>query len=147
MRAPAALLLLGLAAGCPAVASAAETVVAARTLRAQTLITAGDLQLQPGATPGAIADPAQAIGREARVVLYAGRPIRPADLGAPALVERNDLVVLAFAAGGLAIRTEGRALGRAGAGEAVQVMNLGSKTIVTGRVAADGTVRVGPPAP
>ncbi len=144
MRAPPALLALGLAALCPAAAAAADTLVAARTLRAQTLITAGDLQLLPGATPGALADPAQAIGREARVVLYAGRPIRPSDLGAPALVDRNDRVVLAFETGGLAIRTEGRALGRAGAGEAVQVMNLGSKTVVTGLVLANGTVRVGP---
>lgn len=147
MRAITRIVPMGLAALCATGVAAAETVVAARTLRAQTLIAAADLEVRPGATPGALADPAQAIGREARVVLYAGRPIRHADLGAPALVDRNDLVVLAFDAGGLAIRTEGRALGRAGAGEAVQVMNLGSKTIVTGRVAADGTVRVGPPAP
>jgi flagella basal body P-ring formation protein FlgA len=140
------LAVAALAVACAAPASQAETVVAARTLRAQTLIAPHDIEVVPGRTPGTLADPAEAVGREARVRLYAGRPIRPADLGQPAVIERNDLVTLAYEGGGLAIRTEGRALGRAGVGEFLSVMNLGSKAIVTGRVAPDGTVRVGPPA-
>ena len=50
------------------------------------------------------------------MAIYAGRPVRPGDLGPPALVERNQLVPLVYQPGGLAISTEGRALGRGGGG-------------------------------
>ncbi len=125
----------------------ARTLVAARTIRAQTVLAPGDLVTGPVAVPGALADPAAAIGLEARVILHAGRPVRAADLGPPALVERNALVTLAWRAGLLTIRAEGRALGRAGAGETVRVLNLASRATVTGRVAADGTVVVGASTP
>jgi flagella basal body P-ring formation protein FlgA len=136
MRALALILAL---AAAPA---AADTLVAARTLRAQAILTAADLALAPGVTPGALSDPADAIGMEARVVLYAGRPLRPADLGPPAIVERNQIVTLLYRSGGLEIAAEGRALGRAGAGDSLRVLNLGSRSTVTGRVGPDGTVEV-----
>lgn len=133
--------LLALLLAAPA---AAETLVAARTLRAQTVLGPGDVAVVEGRVPGALSDPAQAIGREARVILHAGRPLRAADLGPPALVERNAPVTLLYRSGLLTIAAEGRALGRAGAGETVRVMNIASRSIVTGRVAPDGTVLVGP---
>ena len=40
------------------------------------------------------------------------------------------------------IATEGRALDRAGVGERLRVMNLGSRNTVTGTVAEDGAVLV-----
>ena len=46
----------------------------------------------------------------ARVTLYPDRPIRPGDLAPPALVDRNQIVTLEYAAGPLVILTEGRAL-------------------------------------
>ena len=70
------------------------------------------------------------------------RPVRPGDVGPPAIVERNQVVPLTYLNGGLAIRTEGRVLDRAAAGEAVRVMNLASRTTVTGVVRADGSVEV-----
>ncbi|MFN3644491.1 MAG: flagellar basal body P-ring formation chaperone FlgA [Gemmobacter sp.] len=124
--------------------AAAETVVAARTIRAQTIIVESDLALVEGEAPGALHHPAEALGLEARVTLYPGRPIRPGDLGPPAIVERNQRVTLAFQAGALAIRTEGRALARGGVGDVIQVMNLGSRTIVSGRIHPDGSIAVGP---
>jgi len=139
-----ALLLALVLAAAPA---GAQTLVAARTIRAQTVLAPGDLVAGRATVPGALADPAQAIGLEARVILHAGRPVRAADLGPPALVERNALVTLAWQAGVLTILAEGRALGRAGAGETVRVLNLASRATVTGRVAADGTVVVGPSTP
>ena len=83
--------------------AAADTVIAAHTLRAQSVIGADDLSSITAAVPGALTDPAQAIGREARVALYAGRPIQPGDIGPPALVDRNQLVSLIFRSGGLNI--------------------------------------------
>jgi flagella basal body P-ring formation protein FlgA len=130
---------LALLAAPPA---AAETLVALRTIRAQTVIGPGDVGLAPGVTPGALTQPEQALGLEARVALYPGRPIHPADLGPPALVERNARVTLVFRSGALTITAEGRALSRAAAGEAVRVMNLSSRATVTGTVEPDGRVAV-----
>lgn len=139
---PPGLLLLALAAAASAVPAAAETLVALRMIRAQTVIAPGDVGLAPGLTPGALTRPEQALGLEARVALYPGRPIHPADLAPPALVERNARVTLVFRAGGLTITAEGRALARAAAGEAVRVMNLASRATVTGTVEPDGRVAV-----
>lgn len=131
-------LLLALAAPV-----SAESLVATRTIRAKTLIAPEDLTLVSAELPGALDDPAQAVGLEARVSIYAGKPVRPGDLGPPTLVERNQLVTLVFVSGGLAISAEGRALARGAEGDAVRVMNLGSRTTVTGRIGPDGAVYVG----
>jgi flagella basal body P-ring formation protein FlgA len=121
----------------------AESVVATRTIRAKSLIAAEDLTLVSAELPGAMSDPAQAIGLEARVSIYAGKPVRLGDLSPPTLVERNQPVKLVYLSGGLAISTEGRALARGSVGDEVRVMNLGSRNTVTGRVGPDGTVYVG----
>jgi flagellar basal body P-ring formation protein FlgA len=120
----------------------ADSVVMTRTVRAQSVLTAADMTMVQAAIPGALTDPAPAIGQEARITLYAGRPIRSGDLGAPASVERNQVVSLAYQAGGLEILTEGRALERGGAGDLIRVMNLSSRNTVTGQIDADGLVRV-----
>lgn len=126
------------------VAAQADIVLAARTLRAETVLTADDVKAVPGEAGSALDDPRLAVGMEARVTLYAGRPIQPGDLGAPAIVDRNQIVALSFQSGGLSILTEGRALGRGGVGETIRVMNLSSRTTVTGRIAPGGQVIVGP---
>lgn len=123
--------------------AAADSVVATRTLRAQTVIAADDLTLVAADLPGALSDPLGAYGLETRVAIYAGRPVRPEDLGQPTLVQRNQTVMLIYATGALAISTEGRALARGSEGEVVQVINLASRTTVSGRVGADGAVYVG----
>lgn len=127
-----------------AAAAQADTIVAARTIRAQSVIAAQDLAVREGETPGTATHADEVIGQEARVALYAGRPIRLGDIGPPAVVERNQIVPLIFDHGGLRISTEGRSLSRAGAGEWVRVMNLTSRSTVSGRVAADGRVYVSP---
>lgn len=132
------LLLLALAA--PA---SAESLVATRTIRAKTLVSPEDLTLVNAALPGALTSPDQAIGLEARIAIYAGKPVRAGDLGPPTLVERNQLVKLIFVSGGLAISTDGRALARGSEGDEIRVMNLGSRNTVTGRIGPDGAIYVG----
>lgn len=134
-----ALILIALAA--PA---GADTLVATRTIRATEIIAGKDVALVAGQVPGALDSAEAALGMEARVTLYAGRPIRPDDIRPAAIVERNQIVPLAYHSGPLAILTEGRALARAGVGETIRVMNLASRSTVTGRVREDGTVIVGP---
>ncbi len=117
---------------------AAETVVAARTIPAQSLIQSEDVAFINQEVPGGISDAAALIGMEARVALYAGRPIRSGDVALPAVVERNQIIRLYFESNGLVIITEGRALGRAGPGDLLSVMNMSSRTTVSARIGEDG---------
>jgi flagella basal body P-ring formation protein FlgA len=123
-------------------ASQAETVVAARTIPAQSVIQSTDLAIIEQTVPGAIADPMDAIGKEARIALYAGRPVRAGDIAAPAIVDRNEIIQLIYQGGALTISTEGRALERASAGEFIRVMNISSRNTVTARISEDGAAYV-----
>ena len=98
-----------------ALAARADTPVAARTIRANSIIAPADLTTTPGEVPGAITDPALIVGQEARVALYAGRPVMPGDVGPPALVERNQIVKLVYDAGGLSASPPRAALSAAAA--------------------------------
>ena len=120
----------------------AEILVPLRTIPAQSVISAADLQTSDLVVPGAMTDPAAVIGMETRVALYPGRPILAADLALPATVERNAILPLVYASGNLHISTEGRALDRAGPGDVIRVMNLASRTTVSARIGADGVAYV-----
>ena len=122
----------------------AETVVANGTIRSMALIGPADVRVIEGDTPGAVTDLDAAIGMEARVNLYPGRPIRAGDLRPPAVINRNEIITLQYSANGLLIVTEGRALDRAGVGERLRVLNLASRTTVTATVLEAGTAIVGP---
>lgn len=120
----------------------ADIVIATRTIRAQSMIMPGDLTLSDGDMVGVAETAGQVVGQEARVAIYAGRPIRLSDIGPPAVIERNQVVPLIFQKNGLQITAEGRSLSRAAPGERVRVMNLSSRATVSGWVAPDGTVFV-----
>ena len=120
----------------------AETVVATRTLRAQTVIGAEDVALAASTVAGALIALDEAIGQETRTAIYAGRVIRVDDIGPPALIERNQIVSLVYRRGPLSILAEGRALGRGGVGDSLRVINIASRATVTGLVAPDGTLTV-----
>lgn len=128
--------------GVSTLIAAAQTVVAAHAIRARSIIIAEDLAVLEKGTVGGISEVSEIIGKEARVNLYAGRIIRTSEIGAPAILERNQLVIMVYNIGLLSISAEGRALDRAGVGERVRVMNLDSRLTVTGRVLSDGTVEV-----
>lgn len=121
-----------------------DTVIASGTIRGTAMIGPADVALIEGETPGALSDLSDAIGMEARINLYPGRPIRPGDLRAPAIVERNEIVSLRYNYGGLLVMTEGRALDRASEGEALRVINLASRQTVTATATSPGLVTVGP---
>lgn len=124
------------------ISAQADAVVPTRTIRAKEIITANDLETKPQQVAGAVSDPEILVGLEARVALYPGRPIRASDVGPPALVDRNDLVVLIFDSQPLSITAEGRALGRGAAGDRIRVMNLSSRTTISGVVRPDGQIEV-----
>jgi len=122
----------------------ADSLIATRTIRAQATLVAQDVTLVAADIPGAVSDPGTVLGQEARVAIYAGQPILSDDIGPAAVIGRNQIVPLAYLSGGLAIVTEGRALERGGTGDLIRVMNIGSRSTVTGRVTPDGSVHVGP---
>ncbi|MCR8549510.1 flagellar basal body P-ring formation protein FlgA [Salipiger sp. P9] len=132
-------LLLGLYGALPALA---ETVVVTKTIRAQDIVTADAVRLDPAPIPGAYAALGDVIGQEARITLYPGRPVMLGAVGEPALIDRNQIVELVFVRGGLRIVTEGRALARGSAGERIRVMNMASRSTLFGTVTGDGTVTV-----
>jgi flagella basal body P-ring formation protein FlgA len=139
-RAAAITLLAVLSGAGPALA---ETILMARTIRAQAVIGPQDITSVAAIVPGTLQAGDPVVGMEARIVLYAGRPIRPGDIGPPAIVERNQVVALVYRQNGLTITAEGRALGRGGVGDRLRVMNLGSRNTVMGEVLGDGSISVG----
>lgn len=118
--------------------AAADSYVPLRVIRAKEVILANDVELRTMDQIGAEV----VVGQEARLTLYPNRPIRPGDVGPPAIVERNQLVTLIYHTGGLRIVTEGRVLARGGEGDRVRVLNLSSKQPVRGRIRADGRIEV-----
>ncbi|WP_205518651.1 flagellar basal body P-ring formation chaperone FlgA [Pseudotabrizicola algicola] len=122
----------------------ADAVVANRVIRAGQVIATEDLSVVEAVIPQSVTDIAAIIGKEARVALYPGRPIRAEQVGPPAIVQRNQVVSLSFVSGTLAIFTEGRALDRGGIGDVIPVVNLGSRNTVQGRIMPDGSVSVSP---
>ena len=121
---------------------AAETIVPIRTLAPGRVISASDLTVSKDPVEGAISKLSLVAGKEARIALYANRPIFEDDLSEPAIIERNQIVTLVFQQNAIEISTQGRALARAGIGEKIKVMNNTSKTIVMGQVRSDGSILV-----
>lgn len=119
-----------------------ETVVATRTIRAQSILTEQDLATKPVRIAGTFDDPAILVGLEARVPIYAGRPVMQNDVGPPAIIDRNQVVILVYVTSGLTITTEARALGRGGVGDRLRVLNIASRQTVEGEIRPDGSVLV-----
>lgn len=121
----------------------ADVIVSTRVIRPHEIIGPGDLLLREGDRVGDVSLDAL-IGKEARIAIYPGRPISVSHVGPPAVIERNQIVPLTYARAGVEIVTEGRSLTRAGIGDYVRVMNLSSRSTVSGRVSATGRVMVTP---
>ncbi|MCE3002966.1 MAG: flagellar basal body P-ring formation protein FlgA [Xanthomonadaceae bacterium] len=91
---------------------------------------------------GALADPSLAAGRLARRALPAGHALSAADIALPPVVRRGQSVTLVARAGGLEVRSSGRALADAAPGDPVSVENPSSRRVVTGIAQAGGEVWV-----
>ena len=122
--------------------AAAQVIAAQRAIRANTVIAPADVTLLPGSIEGGADALDEVIGRETRVTIYPGHPIRLENLAPPAIVERNSIVEMRFRSGPLMITTEGRVLRRGREGEWIPVLNLTSKTTVQARVTRNGWVEV-----
>ena len=120
----------------------ADTVISTRTIRPNQIITERDVTFAAGDLSTGFSRLSDVIGQEARVALYAGRPVLVGDIGPPAVIARNQIVPLRYNANGINIGTEGRALERGAVGDRIRVMNLGSRATLFGQVLSDGTIEV-----
>jgi flagellar basal body P-ring formation protein FlgA len=143
---------LALLIGCLVLATASAlaedlpAVYAKRTLRVGALVSAADVELRPLAehrAAGVAVSLAAVVGQEVRRNLYVNRPVMTEDVGVPTVVQRNSLVTLAYASGGLELTALGRAIDSAGLHEPIRVVNIDSRMTVVGKVTGPGTVRVG----
>jgi flagella basal body P-ring formation protein FlgA len=86
------------------------------------------------------------MGRRARRPMSAGHPIEPEDLEpdtqVAAVVRANDLVHLIATVGPMQVKTRGQAMQDGRIGQLIQVRNMDSKNVVTGRVVDRSTVEV-----
>jgi flagella basal body P-ring formation protein FlgA len=91
-----------------------------------------------------VTDAASLIGAAPRRGLRPGQPVRASEIGAPVLVEKNQMVLLRVQTASMQLTAQGRALQEGARGDTVRVVNTKSNTVVTGTVAEAGLVMVTP---
>lgn len=93
--------------------------------------------------PDALLAAEEIVGREAERRLAPGRPIRQADLRAPRLVRKGEVVTLLFQRGGIELTAQARALQDGAEGERIRAVNLDSERPVSGVVIGRRRLLVG----
>jgi len=92
---------------------------------------------------GSVAETKSAlVGKVARRTLLPDQPIPPIAVDAPKVVSINAPVKIVFDEGGMVIIAYGSALQPGAVGDLIRVRNQDSGLVVTGRVQADGSIRV-----
>lgn len=129
--------LIALGLGAILLADSATSLVATDVIRAGDRVTLENASTQSGRLSD---EDRSLLGREVRRTVYAGQLIRPENTQSPRLVTRNQNVTVKYIKGPLEITIKGRAMGEAGLGEVVSVMNLQSRQIINGVVTAEGWI-------
>jgi flagella basal body P-ring formation protein FlgA len=127
---------------------AAQALIYARNIPAGEVLSADDLVWSDeAAAPGdGISDPDAAIGKIARHALRAGAAAASRDLASPKVIKRDDVVAVTFAADGVSLTLQAKAMGDAAAGEAVSVMNPQSKKVIEAICSGPDQAVIGPAA-
>lgn len=123
-----------------------EVVVAVRELARRTVIDADDVRTERRAVsripPGAVSDPAQALGRELTRTLAPGEVVTAQSLTAPVVIRRGSVVSLVVEGPNFRIVARGVAAEDGAPGAPIRVVNQASRREVVGRVEDAHTVRV-----
>jgi flagella basal body P-ring formation protein FlgA len=124
------------------------TLVYARNIRVGEVIRPEDLRWSAEAVvgPDGLGDPDAAVGKAARRPLREGAPAIDADLAPPLFIHRDDVVSVTFAAEGVSLTLQAKALGDASRGETVEVVNTQSKKVIEAVCSGPGQAAVGPAA-
>jgi len=92
--------------------------------------------------PGAAQRLEQVVGQQLRRPISTELAFMSADLGAPTLIARNEVVLMVVDAPGLSLTAQGRAMEPAARGATIPVMNLASRSIVEAQAIGPGRVRI-----
>lgn len=146
------------AAMAPGAAPAATAAVAQRGATVEVLtyarnLAAGDV-LQPEdviwttvqahlAQGGSPSDPDMVVGLSARRALRAGAVVGQRDLISPRVIARNDIVEVAYVAGGVTLTVTGRATRDAAVGEPVPILNTTSGRTIDAVASGPGQAMAG----
>ncbi|MEG1029698.1 MAG: flagellar basal body P-ring formation chaperone FlgA [Brevundimonas sp.] len=127
-----------------------EVLTYARSLAAGDIVQPSDVvwsTVQAHQAPaGGPQDADQVVGLSAKRALRAGAPVTSRDLASPQVIARNDMVEVAYVAGGVELTVTGKATRNASAGEAVPVLNVQSGRTIDAVAIAPGRAVAGPAA-
>ncbi len=129
------------------VSATADVVTAARYIKPDETIQAGDLTLArlqlPSVLHDYITDLDEAIGKRTVKPLRPDTPIRTSALAVPFAIKRGDQVTIEVKRGGLLIQASGTTKTGGQLGQSITVTNLDSGKEIRGKVVGPGLVRVG----
>lgn len=124
----------------------ADVPVMTRAVGTGEVIQAGDVTIQrlraDQAGRSYVIDPDRIIGKTARRTLLAGQPVRPGDLNATMMVQKNAPITVNVVSGAMALAMQGKALDDGALGDMVRVLNIRSNKVLSGIVSAPSTVTV-----
>jgi len=126
----------------------AEVLTYARSLMAGEIVRPEDLvwgkaALAPADAPS---DAEAVIGLAAKRPLRAGAAVAMRDVGSAQVVKTGETITVTFAADGIMLTLQAKAMAAAGVGELINVQNTASKKIVQAVVSGPGQAVVGPAA-
>lgn len=128
------------------VESYGDVVVAAGDVSRGRPLGPNDIKLEKHALSrlprGAIMDPKEIDGLIARRSLFTGQVLTTQHVEAPRIVQRNQVVAVEMATGGLRVQSRARAMSDGRAGDLIRLANLHSKEQFQGIVRKDGVVVV-----
>jgi flagella basal body P-ring formation protein FlgA len=137
-----------LAAAAPAARGNVEVLTYARSLSAGEIVQPTDLVWAKVAAAPADApnDPDAIIGQATKRPLRAGAVVAARDVGAAIVVRNGDLITVVFESDGVSLSMQGKAMGQAGVGDTLAVLNPTSKKVIQAVVTGPGQAVVGPQA-
>ncbi|TCZ53664.1 flagellar basal body P-ring formation chaperone FlgA [Roseicella aquatilis] len=122
-----------------------SVVVAARALKADTVIGPADVTLlrlpTEGLPPGLVEAPEALVGARVKRAVAADRPLSASDVAVVTTLRQGMPVMLQHEVPGLTIAAQGRALEDGTLGAVVPVLNLATGTVVMAQVLGPGRVR------
>lgn len=127
-----------------------EVLTYARDFTAGEIVQAEDIVWAPpsgfGSPIDAPRDARGVIGQAARRPLRAGTAVSLADLSAPKVIRKDDMVTVAFAADGIKLVLQGKALSGAAVGDVIDILNPASKKVIQAVASGPDQAVVGPEA-
>lgn len=127
-----------------------DVPVLARRLNTGEVIRKGDIEWvslrSDQINRNVLTDADRLIGQEVRRGTTAGQPVRSSDIRSPIIVSKGSVVTMVLSTPKMQLTSKGKAMEDASMGEAVQIMNTQSKTVIEATVVGANTVQVTPAA-